>query len=506
MQAPLNTFLPPLPQSVSTATVRPALSTQPHIAHWPSTIAQPPTSLPHTLANSPFRTINDSWLFTEEELLETPSCEDGIPIEEEIALRLSACRMIERCGPKLRLPHTSILIAKILLHRFYMRMSFKKYHNKQIAATALFLCGKLGAGVDCAKLLDGVAHICGQDARGSVSLTEHEFKCWKDLILKHEQTLALQICFDTDPDTPHRYAHEFVKGLKGTSSLVQLALKNCDEALCTTLCIRYSAKEIATAAVVAAFESHNVAFPKEVGGSNWGQLQCGLRTQTLQVLCCELVHAKDKVKTMKLWTKLKQAFVALKERRLERAAKRKAEIAAAKQAASASASASAVTVTVTANTVAASTTSARSVAATITTTAPAAGTSSHSSIPSTATAGTIGQAGNTRSSTSPRVNVPNSSANGVTDTSPTWSQLSSTPPQFAPDQQRAGRPAPLLPAAVSAQASAALAGVAAKPGSTATMNNTFRGPTMSARPASYVESNSSVDRPSTRGIARHSPY
>jgi hypothetical protein len=68
------------------------------------------------------------WIFTEEELLRTPSVMDGISPESEREQRGKGCNFILQMGIQLKLPQLTLATASVFLHRFYMQNSLKKHH------------------------------------------------------------------------------------------------------------------------------------------------------------------------------------------------------------------------------------------------------------------------------------------------------------------------------------------------------------------------------------------
>ena len=65
------------------------------------------------------------WIFTEEELLQTPSICDGMSVEEERTLRKKGVNFILQVGMMLKLPQTTLSTAAVFLNRFLMRHSLK---------------------------------------------------------------------------------------------------------------------------------------------------------------------------------------------------------------------------------------------------------------------------------------------------------------------------------------------------------------------------------------------
>lgn len=80
------------------------------------------------MADTPTDEWESQWLFTEEELLQTPSVLDGISPEVEREQRSKGCNFITQLGIQLKLPQLTLATASTYLHRFYMQNSLKKYH------------------------------------------------------------------------------------------------------------------------------------------------------------------------------------------------------------------------------------------------------------------------------------------------------------------------------------------------------------------------------------------
>jgi hypothetical protein len=78
------------------------------------------------------------WIFTEEELLRTPSALDGISPESEREQRGKGCNFILQMGIQLKLPQLTLATASVFLHRFYMQNSLKKHHYYVCLSDGLF--------------------------------------------------------------------------------------------------------------------------------------------------------------------------------------------------------------------------------------------------------------------------------------------------------------------------------------------------------------------------------
>ncbi|KAI9253151.1 cyclin-like protein [Sporodiniella umbellata] len=114
---------------------------------------------------------NDQWLFTKEDLLDTPSIRDGVPIQQEILNRVKGCHYLLAVGAKLNLPQLVVVTAITFFHRFFMRQSMKSFHVYDIAATSLFLATKVE---ESTRRIKDIATVCAQKAQKNDKLVLEE--------------------------------------------------------------------------------------------------------------------------------------------------------------------------------------------------------------------------------------------------------------------------------------------------------------------------------------------
>lgn len=72
------------------------------------------------------------WIYSEEELLRSPSILAGMKPEEERQLQVKGINFIAQVGIMLKLPQTTISTAAVFFHRFLMRQSL--VHNDHYRA------------------------------------------------------------------------------------------------------------------------------------------------------------------------------------------------------------------------------------------------------------------------------------------------------------------------------------------------------------------------------------
>ncbi|KAF8245306.1 cyclin-like protein [Wilcoxina mikolae CBS 423.85] len=226
------------------------------------------TSTPTTTTTTTTSTTNEwesQWLFTEEELLQTPSVLDGISPETEREQRSKGCNFITQLGIQLKLPQLTLATASTYLHRFYMQNSLKKYHYYETAATSLFLATKVEENM---RKFGEIVAACVRAAQKNLKLEVHrddkEFWRWKDCILNKEEFLLESICFDVTVEVPYNHLLNYTNLLGvQTRALIRTAWTFLNDATLTMLCILYPPRTIAAAALYCAAKHCNVEFPDQ---------------------------------------------------------------------------------------------------------------------------------------------------------------------------------------------------------------------------------------------------
>ncbi|CEI89741.1 hypothetical protein RMCBS344292_04090 [Rhizopus microsporus] len=144
---------------------------------------------------------HDQWLFTKEDLYDTPSILDGISFEQEQTDRVKGCHYLLAVGAKLNLPQLVMVTATTFFHRFFMRQSMKRFHVYDIAATSLFVATKVE---ECTRRMKDIVTACAQKAQKNDKLSLEEdskdFIRWKETLLHYEVILLETLCFDLTPN------------------------------------------------------------------------------------------------------------------------------------------------------------------------------------------------------------------------------------------------------------------------------------------------------------------
>jgi protein BUR2 len=112
--------------------------------------------MPSVMAHDPGETNGDltesQWLFTEDDLEQTPSVLAGLSPAQERQNRAKGINFIIQTGIMLKLPQITLSTASVYLHRFFMRHTMiadksmpgrPHHHYYSVAAACLFLATKV---------------------------------------------------------------------------------------------------------------------------------------------------------------------------------------------------------------------------------------------------------------------------------------------------------------------------------------------------------------------------
>ncbi|KAF2457705.1 cyclin-like protein [Lineolata rhizophorae] len=222
------------------------------------------------------------WLFSQDELLRTPSCVDGMSPDEERELRGKGVNFIMQVGIMLRLPQLTLWTASVFFNRFLMRHSlkqkpgYKPLHHYQVAATSLYLATKVEE--NCRKMKELVIACCRVAQKNPNLVVDEQTKDywrWRDTILFNEDVLLETICFDVTVEHPHRILFDLLKyyGVEHNKPLRSAAWAFINDSTVTQLCVLFSSRTIAAAALYCGARQCDVRFPDDDRGWPWWAAQ-----------------------------------------------------------------------------------------------------------------------------------------------------------------------------------------------------------------------------------------
>lgn len=219
------------------------------------------------------------WLFSEAELANTPSIQDGLTQAQEKELRAKGVNFIVQVGVMLKLPQLTLSTASILFQRFLMRASLKKerggipkLHHYQAAATALFLSTKVEES--CRKMKELILAFCRVAQKNPNLIIDEQSKDWwkwRDCILLNEDILLETLCFDLTVESPHRTLFDMLKffNLEKEKRLRNAAWAFVTDSNNTQLCLLANSRTIAAASLYAACKYCQVTIKDNDKGQPW---------------------------------------------------------------------------------------------------------------------------------------------------------------------------------------------------------------------------------------------
>lgn len=148
-----------------------------------------------------------------------------------------------------RSPQLSIATAIVFYHRFYSRKSYESYDRFRIATTCLFLAGKVEETPKKLKDVVVEAYKAQYQKQTGPDPESKEFWELKEQILVCERILLQTLDFDLTVEHAYRPLLAYVKSIKGTRDLAQVAWNFINDSLRTTIALQYPPRCVAAAAV-----------------------------------------------------------------------------------------------------------------------------------------------------------------------------------------------------------------------------------------------------------------
>ena len=273
-----------MPAASTTATRRDASSNN---SSPPQSIA-PPT-------NDLILAAESQWLFSEQDLLLTPSVVAGLSPSQERENRAKGVNFILQVGIMLKLPQITLASASVFLHRFFMRYPMIEdkvtgrphQHYYSVAATCLFLATKVEE--NCRKMKDLVVacvRVAQKQPAKEVDEQDKEFWRWRDTILQLEDLLLEALCFDLSLEPPYKTLYDFLVqfGEENNKPLRNSAWAFVNDSCMTPLCLLWSSRTIAASALYAAARHCKVDFKDDRYGKPWWEV-AGVELKSIRKAC-----------------------------------------------------------------------------------------------------------------------------------------------------------------------------------------------------------------------------
>lgn len=214
--------------------------------------------------------MSNPWIFETEQLLRTPSS-DKFAMVDEVKLRVEGARFIHTLGSDcLKLHYCTVTTGSVFFQRFYMFHSLADFPVYPMAATCLFLAGKVE---ETPKKSNDIVKF------SKTILGEEKFKQFgddpKEEILTLERILLQTLRFDLEVEHPYDHLIKYVKHFTVVKKdaegniiersetthkgLLQSAWTFLNDSRGTTVCLRYEPEIVAIAMLYLACKTGSYA-------------------------------------------------------------------------------------------------------------------------------------------------------------------------------------------------------------------------------------------------------
>lgn len=146
---------------------------------------------------------NSRWLFTKEQIINSPSRKYNIDYEKEIKYRHSVSGFIQDLGQSLKLTQLCINTAIVYMHRFYMFHSMTKFDKYKIGMACLYLSAKTEETPQRIDTVINKAYRFLYKKEGPPTPSPERYSKMYEELLSHENILLMTLGFDVRINHPH---------------------------------------------------------------------------------------------------------------------------------------------------------------------------------------------------------------------------------------------------------------------------------------------------------------
>ncbi|KAI5629883.1 cyclin-T2, partial [Silurus asotus] len=236
------------------------------------------------------------WLFTREQIENTPSRRCGIEPDRELSYRQQAANLIQDMGQRLNVSQLTINTAIVYIHRFYMLNSFTKFHRNIISPTTLFLAAKVEEQPRKLEHVIKVAHACLNPQEPPLDTNSNTYlQQAQELVLL--ETIVLQtLGFEITIDHPHTDVVRCSQLVRASKDLAQTSYFMATNSLhLTTFCLQYRPTVVACVCIHLACKWSNWEIPISSDGKHWWEyLDPTVTLQLLDQLTHEFLQILEK--------------------------------------------------------------------------------------------------------------------------------------------------------------------------------------------------------------------
>ncbi|VDK46114.1 unnamed protein product [Anisakis simplex] len=226
------------------------------------------------------------WLFSEDQLANSPSRRDGIDRADEDRMRREGIKLIVEIGTCLKLqPNPTLATGAVYFHRFYMFHSFREFPKHLTALGCIFLAGKVE---ETPKKCKDIVTTAKEKYPELYSL-----KNAIDEVMGIERVLLQTIKFDLHVDHPYTYLLQYQKVFKLDREKKQTVLQNAwtfvNDSMSTTLCLIWEPEVVAISLIYMALKMTKLDgvdwIDRQPGEQWWDQFVANLTSDMMEDVC-----------------------------------------------------------------------------------------------------------------------------------------------------------------------------------------------------------------------------
>lgn len=236
------------------------------------------------------------FIFTNEELMNSPSRKHGYDPDREFYSRQHAANLIQDMGQHLQLTLLCINTAIVYMHRFYVFHSLAIFHRNSIAVSALFLAAKVEDQPRKLEQVIKAAHVCLCKDGTKLDITSKQYLTQVEDLLFNENIMLQTLGFELRIDHPHPYVLQCCTAVNVGKEIAQNAyLLSTYCWHLTMMCLQYSPKIIACTCIYITCKCSNFEISRLNDGRNWFQyLDNDITLETIQKLAQEFLDILKK--------------------------------------------------------------------------------------------------------------------------------------------------------------------------------------------------------------------
>uniref|UniRef100_A0A8C6S9E9 Cyclin T2b n=1 Tax=Neogobius melanostomus TaxID=47308 RepID=A0A8C6S9E9_9GOBI len=247
------------------------------------------------------------WLFTREQLDNTPSRRCGIEADRELSYRQQAANLIQDIGQRLNVSQLIINTAIVYMHRFYMIHSFSKFHRNIISQTTLFLAAKVEEQPRKLEHVIKIAHAYINPQEPPIDVKSNAFQQQAQELVALETIVLQTLGFEITIDHPHTDVVRCTQLVRASKDLAQTSYFMATNSLhLTTFCLQYRPTIVACVCIHLACKWSNWEIPVSTDGKHWWEyVDPNVTLQLLDELTHEflqiLERTPSKLKRIRNW-------------------------------------------------------------------------------------------------------------------------------------------------------------------------------------------------------------